>query len=72
MSNLATVVLTFWFVALLATPPPPLKMRPILTLDVARRIVEACIAKTEQQGWKMHVVMRRVFFLAFVLGPVVN
>jgi hypothetical protein len=49
MRNSATVVLTFWFVALLATPPPPLKMRPILTLDVARKIVEACIAKTQQQ-----------------------
>ena len=50
MRNSATVVLTFWFVALLATLPPPLKMRPILTLDVARKIVEACIAKTQQQG----------------------
>src|SRR6202030_735073 len=49
MRNLATVVLIFWFVALLATPPPPLKMRPVLTLDVARKIVEACIAKTQQQ-----------------------
>jgi uncharacterized protein YjbI with pentapeptide repeats len=67
MRNLATVVLTFWFVALLATPPPPLKMRPILALDVVRKIVEACIAKTQQQGWKMHVAMRRVFFLAFAL-----
>ena len=55
MRNSATVVLTFWFVALLGTPPPPPKMRPILTLDVARKIVEACIAKAQQQGWKMHV-----------------
>jgi hypothetical protein len=49
MRNSATVVLTFGFVALLATPPQPLKMRPILALDVARKIVEACIAKTQQQ-----------------------
>ena len=32
-------------------------MRPILTLDVARKILEACIAKAQQEGWKMHVAV---------------
>lgn len=40
-----------------AMPAPALEMRPILTLDVARKIVEACIAKAQQQGWKMHVAV---------------
>ena len=43
--------------ALLALPASALEMRPILTLDVARKVVEACIAKAQQQGWKMHVAV---------------
>jgi hypothetical protein len=27
-----------------------LEMRPILTLDVARKIVDGCLAKAQQQG----------------------
>src|SRR5438552_14535623 len=34
-----------------------LEMRPILTLDVARKIVDGCLNKAQQQGWKMHVAM---------------
>ena len=35
-------------------PAPALEMRPILTLDVARKIVDGCLNKAQQQGWKMH------------------
>jgi glc operon protein GlcG len=34
-----------------------LEMRPILTLDVARKIVDGCLAKAQQQGWKMHIAV---------------
>ena len=43
--------------ALLAVPAAALEMRPILTLDVARKILEACITKAQQEGWKMHVAV---------------
>ena len=38
-------------------PAPALEMRPILTLDVARKIVDGCLNKAQQQGWKMHVAV---------------
>ena len=31
-------------------PAPALEMRPILTLDVARTIVDGCLTKVQQQG----------------------
>ena len=34
-----------------------LEMRPVLTLDVARKIVDGCLAKAQQQGWKMHIAV---------------
>ena len=49
--------MAFGFGAVLALPASALEMRPILTLDVARKIVEACINKAQQQGWKMHVAV---------------
>ena len=45
------------FGALLVLPASALEMRPILTLEVARKIVEACIAKAQHEGWKMHVAV---------------
>src|SRR6516164_1038032 len=57
MNKLAKAALVCGFVALLAVPAAALEMRPILTLDVARKILEACIAKAQQQGWKMHVAV---------------
>ena len=38
-------------------PAPALEMRPILTLDVARKIVDGCLNKAQQHGWKMHVAV---------------
>ena len=38
-------------------PAPALEMRPILTLDVAGKIVDGCLNKAQQQGWKMHVAV---------------
>ena len=57
MSEFIKAALVCWFVALLAVPAAALEMRPILTLDVARKILEACIAKAQQEGWKMHVAV---------------
>ena len=57
MDKFAKVALASVFMALFAIPATALEMRPILTLDVARKIVEACIAKAQQQGWKMHVAV---------------
>ena len=57
MNILAKTALLTGFAALLAIPASALEMRPILTLDVARKIVEACINKAQQQGWKMHVAV---------------
>ena len=57
MNKLAKMELLSSFVLLLVLPASALEMRPILTLDVARKIVEACIAKAQQEGWKMHVAV---------------
>ena len=38
-------------------PAPALEMRPILTLDVAGKIVDGCLNKAQQQGWKMHIAV---------------
>ena len=38
-------------------PASALEMRPILTLDVARKIVDGCLTKAQQQGWKMHIAV---------------
>jgi uncharacterized protein GlcG (DUF336 family) len=57
MRNFIKAALVCGLVALLALPASALEMRPTLTLDVARKIVEACIAKAQQEGWKMHVAV---------------
>jgi glc operon protein GlcG len=57
MTKLAAAALLGCLAALLATPAPALETRPILTLDVTRKIVEACIAQAQKQGWKMHVAV---------------
>src|SRR5246500_2350129 len=57
MTKFIKAVLAVGFVTLLAMPASALEMRPILTLDVARKIVEACIAKAQQEGWRMHVAV---------------
>ena len=57
MNKLAKTAVACGLGALLALPASALEMRPILTLDIARKIVEACIAKAQQQGWKMHVAV---------------
>lgn len=46
--------------ACLAVPAAALEMQPILTLDVARGITDACLAKAEQEGWLMHVAVMDV------------
>src|SRR6516164_3561818 len=57
MSKFISAALVCGLLALLAVPAAALEMRPILTLDVARKILEACIAKAQQEGWKMHVAV---------------
>jgi glc operon protein GlcG len=34
-----------------------LEMRPILTLDVAKKMAVACEAKAKQEGWKMNIAI---------------
>jgi hypothetical protein len=53
----AALVGGFATVLALLGPASALEMRPILTLDVARKIVDACLAKAQQQGWKMHIAV---------------
>src|ERR1700740_835090 len=38
-------------------PVPALESGPTLTLDVARKIVDGCLTKAQQQGWKMHIAV---------------
>ena len=59
MRGLRNGVLACGFAAVLASvgSGSALEMRPILTLDVARKIVDGCLAKAQQQGWKMHIAV---------------
>ncbi|HWQ40342.1 MAG TPA: heme-binding protein [Burkholderiales bacterium] len=34
-----------------------LEMRPVLTLDVAKKMAAACEAKARQEGWKMNIAI---------------
>jgi uncharacterized protein GlcG (DUF336 family) len=34
-----------------------LELRPILTLDVAKKMATACEAKAKQEGWKMNIAI---------------
>jgi uncharacterized protein GlcG (DUF336 family) len=57
MNKLAKTAVACGLGALLALPASALEMRPILTLDVARKIVEACVGQAQKQGWKMHIAV---------------
>ena len=59
MGNLCKASLLGWLTAVLACtgPASALEMRPVLTLDVARKIVDGCLTKAQQQGWKMHIAV---------------
>jgi hypothetical protein len=51
MGRFCKAALIGGFTALFAAlaPASALEMRPILTLDVARKIVDGCLAKAQQQ-----------------------
>ena len=55
-ATLAVALGTLWVG--IATPTAALEMQPILTLDAAKQIAEACLARAEQEGWNMHVAVR--------------
>ena len=59
MTGYCKAALIGGFAALCATlrPASALETRPILTLDVAREIVEACVGQAQKQGWKMHIAV---------------
>ena len=59
MRELRKGALACGFAAVLASAgsASPLEMRPILTLDIARKIVDGCLAKAQQTGWKMHIAV---------------
>ena len=44
-----------WGVAASATQAA--EMRPILTMEVARIMADACIAKSNEEGWRMHIAV---------------
>ena len=50
MNILGKMALLSGFATLLAIPASALEIRPILTLDVARKIVEACINKARSKA----------------------
>jgi glc operon protein GlcG len=59
MNGLRKAALVAGFAAVVGSlcPASALEMRPILTLDVARKIVDGCLARAQQQGWKMHIAV---------------
>ena len=59
MRELRKGALACGFAAVLASAgsASALEMRPILTLDIARKIVDGCLAKAQQTGWKMHIAV---------------
>ena len=59
MSGFGMAVLFGGLAVVLGSPGPTLalEMRPILTLDIARKVVDGCLAKAQQQEWKMHVAV---------------
>ena len=44
-----------WLVA--AGAAQAVEMRPILTMEVSRIMADACIAKAEEEGWRMHIAV---------------
>src|ERR1700730_17506461 len=59
MRGLRNGVLACGFAAVLASVGSGAgrEMRPVLPLDVARKIGDGCLAKAQQQGWKMHIAV---------------
>src|SRR6202047_2924187 len=59
MRELRKGALACGFAAVLASAGPASApgVRPILTLDIARKIVDGCLAKAQQTGWKMHIAV---------------
>lgn len=43
--------------ASLAAPALALDQRPVLSLDVAKKMAAACEAKAKQEGWKMNIAI---------------
>lgn len=58
LAALAVACGAIWSAA--ATPAAALEMEPVLTMDVAKRIAETCVARAQQEGWKMHVAVMDV------------
>lgn len=58
LAPLAAACGMIWSAA--ATPAAALEMEPVLTLDVAKRIAETCVAMAQQEDWKMHVAVMDV------------
>ncbi|HEX9451756.1 MAG TPA: heme-binding protein [Burkholderiales bacterium] len=54
--TLLSISLVSLFTAL-AGSAMALEMRPILTLDVAKKMAAACEAKAKQEGWKMNIAI---------------
>ena len=44
-------------VSSLASSAMALEMRPVLSLDVAKKMAAACEAKAKQEGWKMNIAI---------------
>ena len=53
--TLVTLSLVSLFVA--GSTAAALEMRPILTLDVAKKMAAACETKAKQEGWKLNIAI---------------
>lgn len=56
MKSLLSISLVSLFVAF-AGSAAALEQRPILTLDVAKKMAAACETKAKQEGWKMNIAI---------------
>lgn len=52
-----TIVLALAMTIVAGSVAKAIETRPILTLAAARKIGEACLAKAQAEGWKMHVAI---------------
>src|ERR1700682_603904 len=43
--------------SVLSSPAMALELRPVLSLDVAKKMAAACEAKAKQEGWKMNIAI---------------
>jgi len=55
--NRTLISMTAASLLLAAGSASALEQRPILTLDVAKKIAAACEAKAKQEGWKMNIAI---------------